>query len=122
MAQAGFEEVFFHGPLHEVVADGGFGDALVVGDGFVVVAFEGGDVGEFEVEFVGEAVNGIALASCCSHGAVQSTYASALSFSNQPAAVSYASIARFKSPISFSYSSARFCLCVAARRKLPFIV
>ena len=52
MAEAGFQEVFFHRPSHEVVVDRALRDALVVGDGFVVVGLERGDVGEFEVEFV----------------------------------------------------------------------
>ena len=53
VADAGFEEVIFDGPFHEVVGDAGLGDFFVVADGFVVVAFEGGEVGDFEEEFVG---------------------------------------------------------------------
>ena len=55
MADAGFEEVIFDGPFHQVVGDAGAGDFFVVGDGFVVVCLEGGEVGDFEEEFVGEA-------------------------------------------------------------------
>ena len=53
VADAGFEEVVFHGPFHQIVGDAGAGDFFVVGDGFVVVGFEGGEVGDFEEEFVG---------------------------------------------------------------------
>ncbi len=149
MTHAGLEEVVLDGPLHQVVADGRLGYSLVVLDGFVIVGFRGGEVGDFEVEFVCEPVESSRSASIDSkksetpppslpHPSLpryfppdhkparlqrpnhlpnlarkekekSSTYASALSFSNQPAAVSYASMARFSSPISTSYTSARFC-------------
>lgn len=41
--------------------------------------------------------------------------------SYHPAASSYAAAARPLSPSSTSNSSPRFCLCVAARRKLPLL-
>jgi hypothetical protein len=54
MADSGLQEVFFYRPLHEVVVDGGFGDALVVRDSFQVVILESREIGELEVELVGE--------------------------------------------------------------------
>lgn len=52
MADAGFEEVVFDRPFHEVVVDGGFGDFFVVFGRLVVVARDGGEVGDFEEELV----------------------------------------------------------------------
>ena len=119
MTHAGFEEIVLDGPLHQVVADGRLGDFLVVLDGFVVVALHGSEVGDFKVEFVRQS----AQRARCQRGhkrrelilsaphrspypfctvmgvpgrvRERETYASALSFSNHPAAVSYASTARF---------------------------
>jgi hypothetical protein len=48
MADAGLEEVLLDAVPHQVVVDGLLGDLLVVLDGFVVVAFEGGDVCDLE--------------------------------------------------------------------------
>lgn len=45
MADSGFQEVFLDGPLHKVVVDCGFGDTLVVGSGFDIVALKGTNVG-----------------------------------------------------------------------------
>lgn len=56
VADSGFEEVLLDRPLHEIVIDGGFGDTLVVGNGCEVVAIEGCEVCELEVELVGESV------------------------------------------------------------------
>ena len=52
MAESGLEKVILDGPLHEVVGDRGACNLLVVFDGFIVIAFEGCDVGNFQVEFV----------------------------------------------------------------------
>lgn len=49
MAEPGFEEVVFDGPFHDVVGNGCRRDAVVVGDCFVVVGFEGGDICDFKV-------------------------------------------------------------------------
>lgn len=54
MADSGFQEVLLDGPLHQVVIDGGPGDALVIGDGFEVISFEGRDVCSLEVQLVRE--------------------------------------------------------------------
>ena len=56
MAHARLEEVIFYRPLHEIIADGRLGDFLVVFDGFVVVGLHRGQVRDFEVKFVREAV------------------------------------------------------------------
>lgn len=52
MAYAALQEVILHGPFHQVAVDGRLGDLFVVLNRFVVVALEGGEVGDFEVEFV----------------------------------------------------------------------
>jgi hypothetical protein len=52
MADSSLEEVFFDGVLHEVVVDGAAGALFVVADGDGVVGGEGGEVGDFEVEFI----------------------------------------------------------------------
>lgn len=56
MAQASFQEIVLDAPFHQVVADRTSGYFFVVLDGFVVVTFESGEVGDFEVEFVGESL------------------------------------------------------------------
>jgi hypothetical protein len=52
MAYAGLQEVILHGPFHQVAVDGRLGDLLVVLNPFIVVALEGGEVGDFEVELI----------------------------------------------------------------------
>lgn len=59
MADSCFEEVVFYGPFHQLVADGRAGYFFVVFDRFVVVALEGGEIGDFEVEFVGQSAVGL---------------------------------------------------------------
>lgn len=59
MADSCFQEVVLHGPFHQLVADGRPGYFFVVFDRFVVVALEGGEVGDFEVEFVGQSAVGL---------------------------------------------------------------
>ena len=52
MAHTCLEQVLLDGPLHEIVVDARFGDAFVVGNRLIVVLFQSGEVGDFEVKFV----------------------------------------------------------------------
>lgn len=54
MADTRLEEVLVDGVPHQAVVDGGAGDAFEQIDGLVVVAFEGGQIGDLEEILVGE--------------------------------------------------------------------
>lgn len=56
MADASFQEVVFHGIFHQVIVNGGFCNAFVVLDGFVVISFERGKICDFEIMLVRQPV------------------------------------------------------------------
>ena len=108
MAYASFQEVLFYRPLHEVTIDRRFGDFLVVLDRLVVVFLERCQISDLEEELVCQSILKLVSITFFVPGDLvlqfktRTPYASALSLSNHPAAVSYASIALFMSPISNS--------------------
>lgn len=55
VADACLQKIILHRPLHQVVVNRASGDAFVVGDGFVIVTFQGRQVRHFEVVLVCEA-------------------------------------------------------------------
>lgn len=56
MTDACLQEIILHRPLHQVVVNRAAADAFVVGDGLVVVIFQGGQVRHLEVMLVCKAI------------------------------------------------------------------
>lgn len=54
MTDAGFQEIIFHGPLHQIIVDRRASYSLIVLNCLVIIAFESGQIGYFEVMLVCE--------------------------------------------------------------------
>ena len=56
VTDACLQEIILHRPLHQVVVNRAAADAFVVGDGLVVITFQGGQVRHLEVVLVCKAI------------------------------------------------------------------
>lgn len=93
VADASLEEIVLDRPLHQVVVDGRLADTLVLLNRLVVVALDGGQIGDLEEVLVCETTrhprSRWSVSSCLDHVHERGhSYASALSLSNHSAAFS----------------------------------
>lgn len=109
MANASFEEIVLDRPLQQIVIHGRLADFLVLLDRLVIVAFEGGQVGDLEEVFVCKPGFWRLRRGRKKKSVKRITYDVALSLSYHSAVFSYASSAFFAFPISTSYTSPKFC-------------